>query len=84
MIGPLPDRDPDRCATKQASRNGGKPVMQYRTVGGCEFGGVTLAMQQAVRRGNAGLGGYWTIELFESGYHAYAWRRLLTISAEDC
>jgi replication-associated recombination protein RarA len=24
------------------------------------------------------------MELFESGYTAYAWRRLLTISAEDC
>jgi hypothetical protein len=24
------------------------------------------------------------IEMFESGYHAYCWKRLLTISAEDC
>jgi hypothetical protein len=24
------------------------------------------------------------IELFESGYHGYCWKRLLTISAEDC
>lgn len=41
-------------------------------------------MQKAIRRGDARLGGYWAIELFESGYHEYVWRRLLTISAEDC
>jgi replication-associated recombination protein RarA len=37
-----------------------------------------------VRRNDARLGGYWAIELFESGYAPYAWRRLLTVSAEDC
>lgn len=30
------------------------------------------------------MGGYWAIELFESGYFQYVWKRLLTISAEDC
>ena len=30
------------------------------------------------------MAGYWAIELFESGYQGYLWRRLLTISAEDC
>ena len=45
---------------------------------------VASALQKAVRRGDARLAGYWTIELFESGYREYAWRRLLTISAEDC
>lgn len=58
--------------------------MQYRTVRGYEFGEVTSAMQKAIRRGDARLAGYWAMELFGSGYHAYAWRRLLTISAEDC
>ena len=28
--------------------------------------------------------GYWPIDLFESNFAEYAWRRLLTISAEDC
>lgn len=58
--------------------------MRYRTVRGYEFGEVTSAMQKAIRRGDARLGGYWAIELFESGYFNYVWKRLLTISAEDC
>ncbi len=58
--------------------------MRYRTVRGYDLGEVVSAMQKAIRRGDARLAGYWAIELFESGYHGYAWRRLLTISAEDC
>lgn len=45
---------------------------------------VSSALQKAIRRADARLAGYWAIELFESGFTAYAWRRLLTISAEDC
>lgn len=45
---------------------------------------VASALQKAIRRGDAKLAGYWAIELFESGYQQYLWRRLLTISAEDC
>jgi hypothetical protein len=30
------------------------------------------------------MAGYFAIELFESNYRDYTWRRLLTISAEDC
>lgn len=45
---------------------------------------VASALQKAIRRSDARLAGYWAIELFESGYQAYAWRRLLTVSAEDC
>jgi replication-associated recombination protein RarA len=45
---------------------------------------VVSTLQKAIRRGDARVAGYFAIELFESGYAAYAWRRLLTISAEDC
>jgi len=45
---------------------------------------VVSAMQKAIRRGDARVAGYFAIEMFESNYTAYAWRRLLTISAEDC
>lgn len=45
---------------------------------------VVSAMQKAIRRGDARIAGYFAIELFESGYEAYMWRRLLIISAEDC
>ena len=58
--------------------------MRYKTIRGHLLLEVASAMQKAVRRGDAKLAGYWTIELFESGYIEYAWRRLLTISAEDC
>lgn len=55
-----------------------------KTVRGYAFGEVASALQKAIRRGDARLAGYWTIELFESNYREYLWRRLLTISAEDC
>lgn len=42
------------------------------------------ALQKAIRRNDAIMAGYFGLELFSSGYHAYVWRRLLTISAEDC
>ena len=58
--------------------------MRYTTIRGHLLLEVASAMQKAVRRGDAKLAGYWTIELFESNYREYAWRRLLTISAEDC
>jgi replication-associated recombination protein RarA len=62
--------------------------MQIRTRGG-KAGGYLLsevasALQKAIRRGDERVAGYFAIEMFESGYTAYAWRRLLTISAEDC
>ncbi len=55
-----------------------------KTIRGYDFGEVVSAMQKAIRRGDARLGGYWAIELFESGYFKYVWKRLLIISAEDC
>jgi hypothetical protein len=41
-------------------------------------------MQKAIRRGDAKLAGYWALELWASGFGQYVWRRLLTVSAEDC
>ncbi len=45
---------------------------------------VASCLQKSIRRGDTALAGYMAIELFESGYHNYCWKRLLTISAEDC
>lgn len=59
-----------------------QPAM--RTIRGYALLDVTSALQKAIRRGDARLAGYWAVELFESGYTRYLWRRLLTISAEDC
>ncbi|WP_428937782.1 hypothetical protein [Fontivita pretiosa] len=57
---------------------------QLTTVRGYGLLEVASALQKAIRRSDARLAGYWAIELFESGYREYLWRRLLTISAEDC
>ena len=48
------------------------------------FPAVSSAMQKAIRRGDAKLAGYWALELWSSGFGQYVWKRLLTVSAEDC
>ncbi|WP_395718283.1 hypothetical protein, partial [Prosthecobacter sp.] len=58
--------------------------MQLRTIRGYNFSEVSSAMQKAIRRGDAALAGYWALELWSSGFGKYVWKRLLTISAEDC
>src|SRR5512142_2727585 len=58
--------------------------MQLTTIRGYSLLEVASALQKAIRRADARLAGYWAIELFESNYREYLWRRLLTISAEDC
>ena len=58
--------------------------MKLRTKRGYDLSVVASAMQKAVRRGDARLAGYWALEMWHSGFGSYAWRRLLTISAEDC
>jgi replication-associated recombination protein RarA len=62
----------------------GTTMRELQTIRGYAFGEVASALQKAIRRGDARLAGYWAIELFESNYKEYLWRRLLTISAEDC
>jgi replication-associated recombination protein RarA len=58
--------------------------MQLRTKRGYQFSEVSSAMQKAIRRSDAKLAGYWALELWESGFGKYCWKRLLTVSAEDC
>ena len=60
------------------------PTKSLTTIRGYQLADVASALQKTIRRGDARLAGYFALELFESGYAAYAWRRLLTISAEDC
>ena len=61
-------------------------TMSYHltTTRGYSFPAVSSAMQKAIRRGDAKLAGYWALELWASGFGHYVWRRLLTVSAEDC
>ena len=58
--------------------------MRSKTIHGYDFGEVSSAMQKACRRAETTLAGYWAHELFASGYGNYVWKRLLTVSAEDC
>lgn len=61
-----------------------KTVMIIRTVNGYDFFEVSSAMQKAIRRGDAAVAGFFALELWTSGYRDYVWKRLYTISAEDC
>jgi replication-associated recombination protein RarA len=50
---------------------------------GYDFYEVASALQKSIRRGDINTAGYFALELFPE-YANYAWKRLLTISAEDC
>jgi replication-associated recombination protein RarA len=54
------------------------------TVRGYDFFEATSAMQKAIRRNDPKIAGYFALELYHSGFFNYVWKRLLTISAEDC
>lgn len=58
--------------------------MKMFTIGRYDFFEVSSAMQKAIRRGDAATAGYFALELWHSGYRDYVWKRLFTISAEDC
>ena len=58
--------------------------MKLHTKRGYDLSEVASCLQKAIRRGDTSLAGYMAIEMFESGFHKYCWKRLLTISAEDC
>jgi replication-associated recombination protein RarA len=58
--------------------------MIIRTITGYDFFEVSSAMQKAIRRNDAAVAGYFALELWTSGYRDYVWKRLFTISAEDC
>ena len=61
-------------------------AMLFLTKRGYEFGEVSSAMQKAIHRGDARgalrVIGRWNSG--PSGYGNYVWKRLLTVSAEDC
>ena len=58
--------------------------MILRTISGYDFFEASSAMQKAVRRADAAVAGFFALELWHSGYRDYVWKRLYTISAEDC
>jgi replication-associated recombination protein RarA len=58
--------------------------MKIITKNGYDFFVASSAMQKSIRRNRPDLAGYFALELYHSGYWRYVWKRLLTISAEDC
>ena len=44
---------------------------------------VASALQKSVRRGNEDEAMYWAVELFQSGYAEYCWKRLRIMASED-
>ena len=57
--------------------------MELKTQRGYDFYEVASALQKSIRRADVKLAGYMALELFPR-YAEYCWKRLLTISAEDC
>ena len=58
--------------------------MKIRTICGYDFFEVSSAMQKAIRRADVRVAGFFALELWSSNFRYYVWKRLFTISAEDC
>lgn len=54
-----------------------------RTKHGYSFYEVASAFQKAVRRCDEKLAMFWAIELYDSGYQKFVWKRMLIMSCED-
>lgn len=61
-----------------------KMAYQINTVRGYDFYECASALQKAIRRNRPDIAGFFAFELYHSGFAKYVWKRLLTISAEDC
>jgi replication-associated recombination protein RarA len=61
-----------------------KEKKELKTKRGYDFYVVVCCLQKAIRRNDPKIAGFFAFELLESGYYNYVWKRLVTISAEDC
>lgn len=59
-------------------------MYELKTKRNYDFYECSSAMQKAIRRGDEKLAGYFALELDASNFSKYVWKRLLTVSAEDC
>lgn len=60
-----------------------KKPYELKTKGGYRFDEVVSTLTKEIRRGNEDLALFWALELVDSGYDAYFWRRLSVIVPED-
>ena len=56
---------------------------ELRTAKGYDFFEVSSAFQKCIRRGLEEEAMYWAVELFNSNYVEYAWKRLRIMASED-
>ena len=56
---------------------------QIRTRKGYDFFQVASAFQKSIRRCDEQQSTFWGIELYESGYQSYAWKRMVIMASED-
>lgn len=54
-----------------------------RTIKGYDFFEVSSAFQKSIRRGLEDDAMFWAIELYESNYAKYAWKRMVIMASED-
>lgn len=54
------------------------------TRNGYDFFECSSALQKSIRRNDIVTAAYFAVELWASGYGNYVWKRLYTVSAEDC
>lgn len=77
-----------RLAQRQVDgkKKKGLAIMRYevKTLRGYDLFEVASALQKSLRRGDIRMAGYWVTEMGKSGFGGYAWKRLLTVAAEDC
>jgi replication-associated recombination protein RarA len=56
---------------------------QLRTAKGYDLMEVASAVQKSIRRGEEDTALYFAVELFESGFDEYLWKRMKIITSED-
>lgn len=63
--------------------NSNKPPFKLTTKNGYNLDEVISSLQKEIRRAHEEEAMYWALELIESGFAKYLWRRLFVISSED-
>lgn len=56
---------------------------EVKTKKGYDFFQVASAFQKSIRRCDEAQSTFWGIELYESGYQSYAWKRMVIMASED-
>jgi replication-associated recombination protein RarA len=68
---------------EEAHRPASGPPWRATSKHGFPLDEVVSALQKSIRRGLSDDAAFWAVELNESGFGAWAWRRLTVIASED-